>query len=155
MTESSYWGVAVTRPNYEKFVQDRLHLQNVDSYLPRIKTNGRPTPLFTRYIFVRLANPWHVVVRTLGVVDLLRNGMKPASVPDVVIDGLRAREDRHGFVQLPARLTIGARVRVIRGPFAGQVGLYKGMSSKQRESVLLAALGCKLDMAIGNLEVAE
>lgn len=154
MTEN-FWGVAVTRPNYERFVANHLTQQCVETYLPRFKQDGKEQILFTRYLFVRLENSWHLVLRTLGVVDLLRNGLKPATVSDSVIDELRAREDRKGFVQLPTRLLIGTRVRVLHGPFAGQLGLYRGMTSKQRESVLLSVLGCKLDLAVGNLEVAE
>jgi transcriptional antiterminator RfaH len=147
------WGVAVTRSNCERMVEDFLRAQEVETYLPRYRERGREQLLFTRYIFVRLADQWHVVLRTLGVVDFLRSGVKPAAVPDSVIADLKAREDRKGFVRLPPPLKDGQRVRVKSGPFRGQIGIYKGMTSRQRESVLLSSLGCRLSLSPGNLEI--
>jgi transcription antitermination factor NusG len=59
-----------------------------------------------------------------------------------VIGALRARE-RGGLIELPRppRFNPGDRMQVMRGPFAGCVGLYAGMKPHQRIEVLLAILG--------------
>ena len=67
---------------------------------------------------------------------------RPARVGDAVIDNIRSRE-RGGLVELPKREVFkpGDRVRVVQGPFAGQLGLYAGMRAHERVLVLLALLG--------------
>jgi transcription antitermination factor NusG len=74
---------------------------------------------------------------------LLNERNEPVALRDTVIAELRSREDRNGFVILPKKekYRIGQQVRVISGQFAGQLALYDGMSSRQRERVLLGLLG--------------
>ena len=70
------------------------------------------------------------------------DGDHPTRVPDQVISGIRAREVR-GAVELPksSGLKPGEHVKVLGGPFRGQLALYAGMKSRQRIEVLLALLG--------------
>jgi len=58
------------------------------------------------------------------------------------IDDLRKRE-RNGLIKLPKRpaLQPGDQVRILQGPFAGQLGLYAGMRPHERVLVLLQLLG--------------
>ena len=57
--------------------------------------------------------------------------------------------DGHGFIKLPEappppirrKIAIGAKVRIRSGPFGGMSGLYAGMSTKDREKILLNLLG--------------
>ena len=48
-----------------------------------------------------------------------------------------------GLVELPRRepARLGDPVRVVRGPFQGQLGIYAGMKPRERVEVLLALLG--------------
>ena len=50
---------------------------------------------------------------------------------------------RNGLIELPKRpgLKSGDQVRILRGPFAGYLGLYAGMRAHERVLVLLALLG--------------
>jgi transcriptional antiterminator RfaH len=70
------------------------------------------------------------------------DGLRPAKVPDSVIEEIRSRE-RNGVVVLPTReeFKVGDRVKVMHGPFAGHLGLYAGMRPHERVLVLLALLG--------------
>ena len=57
--------------------------------------------------------------------------------------------DGHGDIKLPEappppvrrKIAIGTKVRIASGPFGGMSGLYAGMSTKDRERVLLNLLG--------------
>jgi len=155
------WAVAVTKLNCERLVEDQLIRQGFEPYLPRSRerivvagqVRFRERILFGRYIFVRAIGVWHIVKRTFGIVNILQSGDKPALLQDSVIDELRSRHDVHGCVELP-KFQVGQSVRVLEGPFKGSLGLYQGMTSKQRESVLLASLGWKAEFVIGNLEAA-
>jgi len=70
------------------------------------------------------------------------DGGRPARVADQIIDDLRKRE-RNGLIELPKRPgpKPGDQVRILQGPFAGQLGLYAGMRAHERVLVLLALLG--------------
>jgi transcription antitermination factor NusG len=69
------------------------------------------------------------------------DGLHPARVPDTVIEEIRARE-RNGAIELPRRqLRAGDRVRILAGPFCGQLAIYAGMSGLERVTVLLQILG--------------
>jgi len=70
------------------------------------------------------------------------DGEHPARVSEQVIAGLRAREVC-GAVELPksSGFKPGDHVKILGGPFRGQLALYAGMKPHQRVEVLLTLLG--------------
>ena len=72
-----------------------------------------------------------------------------------VIDGLRRREDADGFVQLDhrPRFSPGDKVRVVGGALCDSIGLYEGMSSRERVAILLELLGRKVRVVLDNQSV--
>jgi hypothetical protein len=70
------------------------------------------------------------------------DGQQPARVPAAVIAEIRSRENRAvELLPKPAGFHAGDRVRVITGPFAGQLALFHGMRPHERVLVLLPLLG--------------
>ena len=65
-----------------------------------------------------------------------------AIVPKKVIQDLKRRENKHGNIILPEQveLEVGDKVLVRAGPFIGKTGLYEGMTSQSRASVLMMVL---------------
>ena len=63
-------------------------------------------------------------------------------MPDRIISELRGRE-RNGLITLPPPPGFhrGDRVRITRGPFAGQLAVFDGMRPHERVAVLLQLLG--------------
>ena len=56
------------------------------------------------------------------------------------------KQERNGLVKLPERehrLKKGQKVRITGGSFAGQIGLYEGLSGKDRARVLLELLAAR------------
>jgi hypothetical protein len=84
-------------------------------------------PLFINYLFLRVPEDgqWYRARRTAGVCDFLMNHDGPAH--DSIIEGLMASE-KAGVVALPEApdLAIDTPVRILKGPFAAQIGLYQG-----------------------------
>ena len=77
-------------------------------------------------------------------------GEEPAVLGDQIVDELKARENRHGFIVLPkaSRLNGGGpqfergdQVRIKSGPMSGLSGLVEGMRPRERVEVLLELLG--------------
>ena len=133
-------------------------------WLPRIRerciVRGRRQhvlrPLFPGYLFITIELQWHAAQTAPGVIRLVKDGDRPARVPDRVIEGLQSRE-KNGVVELPApppRLRPGARVRVTGGPFKGQFGLVAGMAPHERVVVLLSLMGssARVSMAASDVE---
>jgi transcriptional antiterminator RfaH len=97
--------------------------------------------LFPGYAFVLITLQWHAIRRCPGVIGLIMDGMRPARVPDPVIEGIRDRE-RGGVIVLPrSEPKRGDRVRILSGPFRGHLAIYAGMSGPERVAVLLQILG--------------
>lgn len=140
----SSWAVVQTESQYEHVVRLLLMRGRYETYLPRIRMRRRIVPLFPSYLFVSLTEKrWYPIIWTPHVTRLLMCGDQPAKLPEDVVSQIRKRE-RDGIVKLPnvsQRLKKGQEVRIIRGSFEGHIGLYDGMSSKDRERVLLDLLG--------------
>jgi transcription antitermination factor NusG len=146
----SYWACAQLQPARERLALHCLGVAGYTTYLPRLRqrrvSRGRrieATPaLFPGYAFVLIELQWHTARWAPGVTRIVLDGAAPARVPDVVIAEIRSRE-RGGLVELPRRewARVGDPVRVLRGPFAGHVGLYAGMKPRERVEVLLGILG--------------
>jgi transcriptional antiterminator RfaH len=153
----SRWFVAQTHPHCEVKAAVHLGRQGFATYLPRYLKRRRharrveqtAAPLFPRYLFVSIdlaTQRWLSIDSTIGVTRLVCNGEIPTPVPHPVIDAIRRREDANGFVQLLHRpqFAPGDKIRVIEGALDGCCGLYEGMSSRQRVTILLDLLGRKV-----------
>ena len=152
----SYWAVAQTEPSREHIVRLLLMRQGYETYTPRIKHRKRSALLFPTYVFVRVIQRWYPILWTVGVVRLLMSGDHPAHLCDGAIMALRKRE-RGGFVRLPPpdrALKNGMNVRILRGSFEGHLAVYDGMSSRDRERVLLEFLGQMVPIELPSADIA-
>jgi transcriptional antiterminator RfaH len=146
----AFWGVVRSLPKREAFAAERLRMDHgFEVFLPLVQTKRASQPLFRSYFFCRIVDRWRSINSTFGVLCLVRVGDCPARCPDREIDSLKAMIDGHGYMKLPEapptpihrKIAIGAKVRIASGPFGGMSGLYAGMSTKDREKVLLNLLG--------------
>jgi transcriptional antiterminator RfaH len=128
----AYWAAAQLVPAREMLALHFLAQAGFETYAPRLRerrtVKGRKvvkTPLlFPAYAFVFIRLQWHAARWAPGVMRLVMDGTAPARVPDAVIADIRAREVR-GLVELPKAppAQFGDAMRVLRGPFAGRVGI--------------------------------
>jgi transcriptional antiterminator RfaH len=153
----SFWAVVQTEAQREHITRLLLMRLGFETYAPRIKVRNRISLLFPTYIFVRIIDRWYPILWTAHVVRLLMAGDKPACLKEEMMANIRKREDKNGFVKLPMpdrRLKPGQKVRVISGSFAGQVGLYQGQTSREREKVLLELLGQAVPVELPGKDIA-
>jgi|SRR5580765_7749800 transcriptional antiterminator RfaH len=152
----AFWSVAQTETRREGTAARFLTDQGFTTYLPKIRlAHKRVVPLFPGYLFVRIELRWWQINQTIGVIQLLTAGDQPAQVRDSIVEIIKAKE-RGGIVRLPPPkgLRIGQQVRVLRGSFEGHIGLYHGMSGKDRERVLLDLLGRKVPVDFHRADIA-
>lgn len=140
------WYAAYTCAQHEKRVAAELGMREVEHFLPLYSSVRRwkdrrvtlELPLFPGYVFVRLALRERLrVVQIPSVVRLVGFNGLPTALPDEEMEILRTgicqslRAEPHPF------LTVGRRVRIIRGPFAGLEGVVKRKKSGMRVVVSL------------------
>jgi transcriptional antiterminator RfaH len=158
----AYWACARLELRREAVAQHFLRLAGYEIYIPyvreqRLRRNRRVevvSPLFPAYGFVAIIQGWHSARWSIGVAGIIMDGVQPARVPDSVIAEIRNRE-RNGAIELPKPpgLRAGDRVKILRGPFQGHLGLYAGMRPRERIDVLLQLLGAQTRVTLPKNDV--
>lgn len=169
------WIVAASRPGQLQRAVENVRRQSFKPYPPvfydyRCK---RRLPLFGRYFFVELGSDrqrWNAIHSTRGILYVISNNGELSFVPASEIAKLRAMENDNGVIELPRSAMFdhhgrkpepveekhfapGQSVRITQGTFAGEIGLYEGMTIKQCEAVLLGWMGRAL-VPLAALEAA-
>lgn len=161
MSTQPRWYVAQTQPNAENKAVTHLSRQGFVTYLPRYLKRRRharrvdvvSAPLFPRYLFVEIDTAiqrWRSIYSTVGVSQLVCTGDTPTPVSDQVVTMLKARENAEGFIHLDhgPLFRVGDKIRVLDGVFCDCLGLYDGMSDRDRVTILLDLLGRKVRVQV-------
>ena len=96
----AFWAAVQFRSQRERMVTHFLTQAGFVIWLPRIRERcvirGRRQhvlrPLFPGYLFVVIELQWHAAQTAPGVIRLVKDGDRPAQVPDRIIEELRGRE---------------------------------------------------------------
>lgn len=128
------WFAAYTCANHEKRVAAELDTRSIERFLPLYRSVRRwkdrrvklDLPLFPGYVFVRVAV--HERLRVLeipSVVRLVGFGGLPVALPDDEMELMRSGLSQGANAEPHPFLTVGRRVRITAGPFAGLEGVLK------------------------------
>jgi transcription antitermination factor NusG len=129
-----HWYAIYTRANHEKRVAAELDATSVEHFLPLYRSVrrwkdrrvGLNQPLFPGYVFVRLAMQDRLsVLRIPSVVRLIGFGGVSTALPDEEVEILRAGLVHHLNAEPHPFLTVGRRLRIVRGPLAGLEGVLR------------------------------
>jgi transcription antitermination factor NusG len=147
--QEPHWYAAYTRAQHEKRVAAELGMREVEHFLPLYSSVRRwkdrrvqlELPLFPGYVFVRLALRERLrVLQIPSVVRLVGFNGQPAALPDTEMEIMRSglsqslRAEPHPF------LTVGRRVQIIGGAFAGLQGVLRRKKSGMRVVVSLGLI---------------
>ena len=147
------WYLIHTKPKQESIAKENLERQDYSVYLPmaitRRKRKGKSVrvieAMFPRYLFINLSeqtDDWGPIRSTIGVSSLIRFGIEPAKIPQLLIDALIARENSEGIHELPVKdFERGQKVIISEGPFEGYEALFATHESNERVSLLLKIAG--------------
>lgn len=146
------WYVAVTQARRESLAVENLQRQGWRTFLPfhlatrrhARKFRTAPAPAFPRYVFVAFdldRDRWRSANGTYGVQRLVMGAERPLPVPEGVVETLMQSADGNGILQFRYGLEVGARVRLVAGPFAETLGILNGLEPSGRVEVLLELLG--------------
>ena len=141
-----HWFAAYTCANHEKRVTAELDVRGVEHFLPLYSSVRHwkdrrvhlELPLFPGYVFVRLPLCERLrVLQIPSVVRLVGFAGLPASLPDDEIELMRSGLSQSAGAEPHPFLTVGRRVRITAGPFAGLEGILKRKKSVWRVVVSL------------------
>lgn len=162
------WYVIHTLTCSEEIALKNLEAQGFDVFLPkyhRLRRHARKAdvvqaPLFPRYLFIALdleKERWLHVNSTRGVSYIVRQSGSPASVPENVVEELKARADIGAVVPLSSLEIFqkGTKLEILDGAFAGQTGVYERMTDHERVGILLHLLGRDVRIGVPVYSVAE
>jgi len=128
----SNWYALHTCANHEKVVARRLELRSLECFLPLYQKMSRwkdrqvkvPLPLFSGYVFVRMAltEKWRAL-QIPGVVRLVGFSGQPTPIDSEEMRALQRGFDGGLLAEPWPYLPVGCRVRVKSGPLRGAAGV--------------------------------
>ncbi len=163
MNENDHsWFAVYTKPRQEQIALANLERQAFECFLPMAKNRGQRRvtrsksafePLFPRYLFLKANQEQQslgAVRSTRGAVGLVSAGLQLNTVPDIVIDELKARVNpSDGLIPVNTdAIRDGDEVQVFDGPFAEMEGVFKEHRGRSRSLLLLEILGRKTAVEI-------
>lgn len=163
MHDLKHWYAVYTKPRWEKKVAELLTRKKIENYCPLNRVHKQWSdrkkvvlePLFTSYVFIRIAEEEQLAVRqTEGVLNFVYWLGKPALVREDEIEIIKRFLNDHDNVQVErAFVGLNDHVRVVNGPLMMREGQVVEVRHKSVK-VLLPTLGYTLIAEIekSNLE---
>lgn len=142
------WYAIRTKPKEESRADSNLRASGIETFSPRMKASrlnhfsNQPTfinkPLFPGYIFARfdLNTSLHQINNTRGIQQVVGFGKGPTPVDDLIIEMIRSRLDREGFIRIGGDFVAGGQLTVKDGPLKGLAGVLE-RETKDAERVML------------------
>jgi len=155
------WYAVYTKPRQERIARENLERQSFEAYMPlmRVRRKRRDKwveaiePMFSRYLFIRLALGTTNVASirsTRGVTGMVQCGNSLVQVPENFISTLMQAADSDTGVHTPEPdlLQEGDAVVLTDGPLANLRGIFKAADGYARATILLRLLGAETEVAV-------
>jgi transcription elongation factor/antiterminator RfaH len=163
------WYVVYTKSKFENVVFDGFSKKNLEAFLPKMSVLSKRrdrrkmlnSPIFPGYVFVKSnmnANEHIEILKTVGVVNLIKNHKGPVCVDEESINSLKIMvSEKSENLLTGSSFSKGAKVRVIYGPFKGVTGTFINMKGRERVIVNFETLGqfVSVDVSQDDVEVID
>lgn len=152
-SESCHWYCVRTQTKHEHIAAAHLKRSlKIEVFNPKLRIRKATRrgavwfveALFPGYVFARFQWDLHAqsVRGTQGVSTVVTFGTKAPTIPDEVVEGLRAQFDENESHEVPENLQQGDVVTIGGGPFHGlEATVLRVMAPSNRIQVLLEILG--------------
>lgn len=158
-SDNTRWFVAYTNHHTEQQALHHIQAQKFTAFCPMIKKSVRharyqrsvKVPLFPRYVFVKMdieRTQWRSINGTVGVSHLITMNNRPVPVCDGFVEALAEAADTAGLVRLDRDLKKGDKVKLLTGPFAGNIGEFLRVDAKGRVMILMQAMGLNVSVRV-------
>ncbi|MGP1274252.1 MAG: transcription termination/antitermination protein NusG [Caulobacterales bacterium] len=154
------WYLVHTQPRREFLAGEHLERQGFCVFLPWVwrtvrharRLSEARTPLFPGYLFAGFdpeTARWRSIDGTTGVVRLVKAGGLPQPAPMGLVETLHSACDEDGaFVRGLEALSAGQRVRILDGPFAGELADILELRSADRIRILLSLMESQVRLEV-------
>lgn len=158
--EEFRWFCVKTKPRNESAARRMLMRDvGIEVFCPmlrfeRARRSGKvkvTEAMFPGYVFAKFNFRQHHrhVSGTHGVSTIVRFGGIPAVVPEDVVAELRASVIDQETIEIPATISIGDEVQLLKGPFSGIRALVtRVLPAQERVKVLLEILGMEREVEV-------
>jgi transcription antitermination factor NusG len=128
------WFAYRVRPRHEKSVALQLREKREECFVPLVVTTRRwakravqvELPLISGYVFCRSRRFGMLpILKTPGVVDVLRSGNSPVPIPCSEISALEKAIKAHIPIEPCPYIAVGQEVTIQSGPLAGVAGIVR------------------------------
>jgi len=160
------WFVIWAESRAEKKVEKRIAALGLSPWLPIVKERHRwsdrwrevECPLFPGYLFARATNAdWHQILRTPGVLTVVKERGKPALLADSFVTSLRDAIERDGATPEAVTESVdyapGDEVIVQEGVLCGVRGVVRERRSERQLVIWVAEIGRGVAFTIGSAMV--
>lgn len=160
------WLVVWTESRAEKKVAERFGAAGHDVWLPTYTSRRRWSdrwkevvlPLFSGYCFTRpRSDDWRGLLRTPGVLTLVKEGGVPARLDDAYVTSLRRSIEAPQLEPEPVTdyepPAVGSEVMVLEGPLTGFRGVVREIRSGRKLIVWVSTIGRGIAFTIGAAKV--
>lgn len=157
------WFVIWTESRAEKKVASRIAAQGIEQWIPTVRERHKWSdrwkevimPLFPGYLFAR-GSAEHVfrLLRTPGVLTVVKAGAKPALLSDSFVRSLRQALECSGFIAepviAPQTFAVHDEVIVQEGPLAGLRGVVQQVRGGRQLVICVQEIGRGVAFTIGS-----
>lgn len=139
------WFAFRVRARHEKSVTEQLREKREECFLPLVKKSRKwakrsvvlELPVISGYVFCRSHRFGMLpILKTPGVVDVVRTGNSPAPIPDWEISALERAVNAAVLIEPCPYIEVGQKVEIRSGPLAGIVGIIS--DRKKPDHVILS-----------------
>lgn len=161
------WYLLYCKRSEQQRAEQHLKRQGIDCYYPQVtvdkirrgKRSAVLEPLFPNYIFASF-NPeaisFTTVRSTRGVVDFVRQGVKPQTVPFDLIVYLMAHEDNDEQRSLVSDvLREGESVEILGGQFESCEAIFKQSDGEMRSILLINIMNNQVEVSESNTVITK
>ena len=156
------WYIVWTAARAEKQVEMRIAAQGLEPWLPKFTERRKWSdrwrdvvlPLFPGYIFARgVPAQLHSLLRTPGVLSIVKNAGRPAVLSDAFVLTLRRATETPGVAASPLTedfsYAVDDEVIVREGPLAGLRGIVQHVRNGHRIVVWIEQVGRGVAFTVG------
>jgi len=128
------WFALYTKPRHEFKAALQLETEDINYYLPVItrlkqwsdRKKKITEPLLRGYIFIFAdEKERYLSLQQLSIVRCIFDHGRPAVIPEWQIENLKKFLNKEADVIVHSGIVLGAKVKILDGPFAGVIGVVK------------------------------
>ena len=163
LAQTDPWFVVWAKSRAEKKVEKRIAALGLSPWLPVVRERHRwsdrwrevERPLFPGYLFARATHAdWQKILRTPGVLTVVREGGKPALLADSFVTSLRDAIEREGAAPEAVAERVdyraGDEVIVQEGALRGVRGVVRERRGGRQLVLWVAEIGKGVGFTIGS-----